>query len=380
MKSVMKNLVRNEKGAALILALILLLIGGLISAALLNHMGSGIIAGEVHERRTAELYTADAGVEDAIWKLQHGEVPVCPANPEEWSYNIFDINGKSLQVSIEYLPEEGTFKITSTAATDDESGTAAIDSNTAIEAYIEAVTFDLLSGALVSSGDIAFHKDCTVTGDVYYVGEIIGKDYTHTDGDEIQIPLSVFPTQEQNDAFAQQFEDEALAGGIYGENGGNMDISENQDLGPIYIPGNLDISKEVTINLEGVVYVEGYIKCEKTLSITGEGSLVAEGDIWLSKLADYTVTGDSIIMSVNGDITLKKSDAGDELSIQAFIYAPNGTIFLDKDMTVIGSVMGAGIQIDKEGSFTYVAKSNGFGFPPVVVYGGEIKTYSINQS
>jgi hypothetical protein len=379
MKEMMKKLIREEKGAALIGALILLLVGGLTSAALLNHMGSGILAGEVHERRTAEFYAADAGVEDAIWKLQNGEIPVCPANPEEWSYNVLDINGKSLQVSIEYLLDESSFKITSTAATDDGSGTAAIESNTAVEAYIEAMTFDLLSGALVSSGDITFHKDCTVTGDVYYVGEIIGKDYTHTEGDEIQIPLSVFPSQEQNDAFVQEFENEALAGGIYGENGGNMDISESQNLGPIYVPGNLDISKEVTINLEGVVYVEGYIKCEKTLSITGEGSLIAESDIYLSKLADYTVTGDSAIMSVNGDITLKKSDAADELSIQAFVYAPNGTVFLDKDMTVTGSVMGAGIQIDKDGSFTYISKTSGFEFPPVVVYGGQIKSYSINQ-
>ena len=71
MKKVVKNLARDEKGAALILALLLLLIGGLISAALLNHMGSGILAGEVHERRTAELYAADAGVEDALWKIQN---------------------------------------------------------------------------------------------------------------------------------------------------------------------------------------------------------------------------------------------------------------------------------------------------------------------
>ena len=109
MQSVMKNLVRDEKGAALILALILLLIGGLISVALLGHMGSGILAGVVHERRTAELYAADAGVEDAIWKIQNGETPVCPGDPY-WSYNITDVNDKKLQISIEYLPDECTYK------------------------------------------------------------------------------------------------------------------------------------------------------------------------------------------------------------------------------------------------------------------------------
>jgi len=79
----MKKLVRNERGTALILALILLLIGGLISAALLNHMGSGILAGEVYERRTAELCAADAGVEDAIWKIHHlSEVDYLPCSPD----------------------------------------------------------------------------------------------------------------------------------------------------------------------------------------------------------------------------------------------------------------------------------------------------------
>jgi len=102
MKTIVKRLVKDEKGAALILALILLLIGGLISAALLGHMGSGILAGEVHERRTAEIYAADAGVEDAIWKIQNGETPVCPGSPEEWSYPISDINGRNVTVYIEY--------------------------------------------------------------------------------------------------------------------------------------------------------------------------------------------------------------------------------------------------------------------------------------
>ena len=64
-----------------------------------------------------------------------------------------------------------------------------------------------------SMSNIDFSKDCVVTGDVYYVGEITGKEYEHVSGDEIQIPLSAFPTQEQNEVFAQQFEGEALVGG-----------------------------------------------------------------------------------------------------------------------------------------------------------------------
>jgi len=374
MKGVMKNLVADEKGAALILALILLLIGGLISAALLNHMGSGILAGEVHERRTAELYAADAGVEDAIWKLQNGETPVCSANPEKWSYNISDINGKNVTVYIEYDVGTGMYKITSVAITDGDGGggIASIDSATAVEAYIEAVAFDLLSGALVSMSNIDFSKDCEVIGDVYYVEEITGSDYTHTEGEEIKVPLSAFPTQEQNEAFAQTFKEEALVGGTHS---GDMTINSNGTLGPKYITGNLYVEDKVALNLAGTIYVEGTIDFKKESEITGSGSIVAVGDIYLSKLPDYGIEGDSIIMSLNGDITFKK-----EATIEALVYAPNGSVNVDKQLTVEGSIIAGYIDIKKDAYLTYVSKNSSFEFFPVAIYGGEITTYNISQS
>ena len=370
MKSVMKKLVRDEKGAALILALILLLIGGLISAALLGHMGAGILAGEVHERRTAELYAADAGVEDAIWRIQSGEVTLCTGQPIEPPFNI-NVNGKSVTVYIEYVGA-GTYKITSVAITDDGGGTAAIDSSTMVEAYVEAMAFDLLSGALVSMSNIDFSKDCVVTGDVYYVGEITGKNYTHTEGEEILVPPSAFPTQEQNEAFAQTFKEEALVGGTHP---GDMPINSDGTLGPKYITGNLYVEDKVTLNLAGTIYVEGTIDFKKESEVTGSGSIVAVGDIYLSKLPDYGIEGDSIIMSLNGDIIFKK-----EATIEALVYAPNGSVIVDKQLTVEGSIIAGYIDIKKDAYLTYVSKGTSFEFPPVVVYGAEIQSYNIIQS
>jgi len=374
MESAIKNLTRDEKGAALILALILLLIGGLMSAALLNHMGSGILAGVVHERRTAELYAADAGVEDAVLKLQNLETPVCPGSPEEWSYGISGINGKNVTVYIEYDSGSNMYKITSVAITDSDSGSgiAAIESSTTVEAYIEAVAFDLLNGALVSMSNIDFSKDCVVTGDVYYVGEIIGKEYEHVSGDEIQVPLSAFPTQEQNEVFAEQFKDEALVGGTHTD---TMTIDTDMTLGPKYITGDLYIEMGVTITLTGKIYVEGSITAKKDSAFTGSGSIVAVGDITLEKLPDYGIEGDSIIMSLNGDITFKK-----EATIEALVYAPNGSVIVDKQLTVEGSIIAGYIDIKKDAYLTYVSKSNSFEFFPAVIYGGVIKTYEIIQS
>ena len=78
MKTTVKKAIRDERGAALVLALVLLLVGSLIITPVLSHMGTGINAGEVHEKRMDELYAAgherlgdqtkdDGTVEICIW-------------------------------------------------------------------------------------------------------------------------------------------------------------------------------------------------------------------------------------------------------------------------------------------------------------------------
>jgi Flp pilus assembly pilin Flp len=153
MKTIVKRLVRDEKGAAFVVALILLLIGGLVSAALLGYMGSGLLVGEVYETRTAELYAADAGVEDAMWKIEHRDESGLPDCGNAWDYTYpglydppFEVNGKSVVVTIHHVGA-GIFKITSSAVTIDGGDTAAIDSATTVEAYVSASFMDF-SGIL----------------------------------------------------------------------------------------------------------------------------------------------------------------------------------------------------------------------------------------
>jgi len=363
----MKRLIKDEKGAAMLLAVILLLVGGLIVASLLSYMGTGLLVGPVYEGRVAELYGADAGVEDAVWRIQHqADVPTGCAQDTTRSYNITDVNGREVEFSISRANNVTLiYQIVSTATSDDGSSTT-------VEADVELIVLDLLSGALVSSGNIDFSGGCTVAGDVYYVGDITGKEYEHINGVEAQIPLSAFPTQEENVEFAQQFKEEAVLGGTYD---GTMTIKSNTTLGPLYITGNLAIWKGVTVTLGGTIYVDGSIGSDKEYTVIGSGSIVAVGDINLHKMPDYGIEGDTIIMSLNGQIKFWK-----EANIEALVYAPNGSIDIEKDMTVSGGVIGAGINVKKDSSFTYVSKGSSFGFFDPVVCGARIKTYSISQN
>jgi len=65
----LREINRNEKGQAFILTLILLLVGGLIIAPLLTFTNTGVRAGQTYEENMNEVYAADAGVEDAMYRM-----------------------------------------------------------------------------------------------------------------------------------------------------------------------------------------------------------------------------------------------------------------------------------------------------------------------
>jgi hypothetical protein len=140
MKTVVKGLIRNEKGYVLIAVLILLVVGGLILTPLLGLMSTGLLAGKVYEKKMDEYYAADAGVEDAIWKIQTNNLTF--VNDYSGPLDLA-VNGKNVTVEVyredmDLTPcvDDFEYQILSTAATHDASNTAAIDSTTTIDAHI----------------------------------------------------------------------------------------------------------------------------------------------------------------------------------------------------------------------------------------------------
>ena len=98
MKTIMKRAIRGQKGQVLTLVLILLVLGGLILAPLLGLMTTGLMSGQVYENKMYEYYAADAGIEDALWRLVN----------EDWLpfYRLDQlrgdlVNGKEVAVAIE---------------------------------------------------------------------------------------------------------------------------------------------------------------------------------------------------------------------------------------------------------------------------------------
>jgi len=372
MKTIVKRLAGDEKGAALVLVLILLLISGLIIGPLLSYMGTGLITGEVYETRTDELYAADAGVEDAIWKIQNneGNLPCSPGH--SWSYNIADVNGKSMEISIEYL-DGGTYKITSIAATDDGGGTAAI-TGTQIDAYVTAVSNNytgLLDNVITSQNEIELSPNVEVNPSE---GEHEPVDYY----------TGLWPTPEDLAEF--YWPDVADATHYYSDT--TIDLEGiDKSLGPLYVDGTLEIENsinpEATLTLTGTLYITGDTLISPTkdliLDLNGHTIFVESSSVKPPKEALYiggkcTIIGPGVIIAV-GDIHFEPNiPAG--MTDPIFILSVSGTTTLLPGGDFYGAIAGS-VMVDlqpntsldyPEGGFGDDINFPGFGEPTQLVY------------
>jgi len=161
----------------LILVLILLVVGGLILTPLLGLMSTGLLAGRVYERKMEDYYAADAGVEDAIWRIQDNNLTF--VNNCSYPESLI-VNDRSVDVVVyredldPTCAENLMYRILSIATTDDGGGTAAIDSSTTIDAHLSVSYLDLsalLDNAIVSDDTIDIFPGSTVDGDIWLPDE-----------------------------------------------------------------------------------------------------------------------------------------------------------------------------------------------------------------
>jgi hypothetical protein len=362
MRTILNRAIRDEKGQALLLAIILLLVAGLIAAPLLAHMGTGILTGEVYETRTAELYAADAGVEDAVWKIQHqDQVPevkylYCGGGNNSWSYNMTNnmtnVNGKSVAVTITYVSNvTHTYRVVSNA-TGDGSGTQIDAYITGTVKYYPSIMDQLLTieGNLTEQQVNSLQNElskpnlnipcpegctnCTVCRKVY--------DY-YTEYDKIPaecrgcVAVYNFPQPAWPDAgqLAQSYWQDVKNAIPY--NSTALYVNDHPTIGPFYRNGTLNIintADGLTLGLNGTVYItdttdispnkettlelNGYtlfvssnatgtqLNIGGKLSIKGPGLIIAVGDINFQPKAELG-TAPIYVLSVLGTTTVHPS-------------------------------------------------------------------------
>jgi hypothetical protein len=329
MKIAMKSLTRDEKGQTLILALILLIVGGLIIAPLLAYMNTGLLAGGVYERKTAELYAADAGVEDAVLKIQY-QVPkvqglFCGSSNHTYPYNIADVNGKSVAVTITWVnnvTDGATYQIIS-RATADSSGTT-------IKSYVDAefAVMNLFDNAITSQGNIDLGSNSIVNGSVQYGGSLSGGgtvNGTQTPEAYANWPnctaLSSYylgqvnttnpgPNNINVDGMTVTLEPSYINGdlSVDGKNNGVL-----KPTGTVYVNGSVTFNQSgnngYTLNLSGqTIFATGSISFPSNhVSVAGSGCIIACGDVKFQPGMSSSPNDFVFVMSVSGKVTFSPS-------------------------------------------------------------------------
>ena len=83
-------LVRGERGQAFVAVLILLGLGGLMLPPLLDLASTSLLTEEVHETSLRRFYTADSGVEDALWQIKADELSTLFPDYDRYAYSDYD--------------------------------------------------------------------------------------------------------------------------------------------------------------------------------------------------------------------------------------------------------------------------------------------------
>jgi len=350
MKSIVKRAIREEEGKMMIMVLVLLVVGGLVLAPLLGLMSTGLMAGQVYEKKAVELYAADAGIEDAIWRVRNNLLEF-----DSYNYSHLDlltVNDRTVEVVV-YRENIGTgchkefrYQILSSAAGGDGS-------TTTVEAYIDVLHIDfssLLDYAVVSQKIIDFQSKVLVDGDVWLTDQ---KDLSMSSGsvvdgdivDSTTVPL-VFPTYA--DLSGYYWPDVQEGAEIFSAARDTINLSSaehTQDfprvLGPLISNGNmLTIKGTGWAKLGGTVFVEtGDLRFNPTnwinLNLNGQ-TIFVNGDLTMG--GGVTLSGSGCIIA-RGDINFGPQMASAESDF-VLVMSIEGTVDFSPKGRFTGSIVG----------------------------------------
>lgn len=339
----MKLAKKGQSGQALIMALILLALGGLVITPLLMQTATNLKYHNMIQQETLRAYSADAGVEYGLCEVFN--------NPEEYQsapldYS-YDINNTTVNVTAQYVPSMAAYKIVSTATSPDNRSTT-------IETYV-IIEIGLFGNAFACDGNLEV-IGCNLTSDspggcdVYANGNVklLNSD---VDGDVFasgtitldnsDVSGEITPGAEVLDFPAidpQPHEDAAKE-----ENDiRNQDVtydSGTHEIGPFYIDGGHSLNiNNCEVTLEGTLYVTGDVDINNA-TISGFGDIVAEGDISINNHTFNVDNPDTLPLIMTIGVGAKidiNNDIGDP-GTEAVVYAPDGEIALT-NVDVYGSV------------------------------------------
>jgi cytoskeletal protein CcmA (bactofilin family) len=284
----MKEAIRNQKGNALTTVLIVLVVGGLILAPLLGLMTTGLVSGQVCEKKMHEYYAADAGMELGILALPDGTVQ--PFQLDECDVEVTigeEMFDAETWAAFDLTLEQRVYRIDSIASW------IGGDSSTTVECFY-AITINytcIPDPDLPPEGStwMDYSGSGDIKGDVYVIVEANGI----VDGN--------------------------IAEGAHVWNEGGLSTT-----------GNVEKWSTVNVNGDALFSGTGNIVDGATVFVFGDCEIA--GNI---KLSEVYVSGN---LTLNGDIQLSQVYVGGNLIASGSTNIQNSEVYVGGDLTIPGSI------------------------------------------
>ncbi len=317
----------QKKGSILVIALLVMVVGGIIMAGLFLYLNTSLLFVSRSEAEAVNFYAADSGIEEGISWLQRGQVEndwwECDdGDPQQCERDPYTINQRDVDVEVEKASEydDQTYKITSIATSDSGTGTTIV-SYVSVEEQISLVT---LANALISHGDLKGSGLNEVDGGAIYVNDLLNWDDGQGDLPTQEDEIPDWPVAEE---LKSSYLEEVSELAPYPEGiiicdleysleslrrMGDLEIIGGTDPvkitleGTIYVAGNLwlDLSGAV-IDMNGhTIFVEGNIEdIASGTTFVGSGAVLAIGNVVIASNVTSDPEGYLLLMSVSGMLT-----------------------------------------------------------------------------
>ncbi len=99
MKSWLSGVIREEAGLVLPAVLAMMALGSLMIVPMLKFVSTSLNTGETVQKKVEGLYAADAGIEDALWKLKYDKPASFPYFPYPYDLPV-DVNGMTVSIVV----------------------------------------------------------------------------------------------------------------------------------------------------------------------------------------------------------------------------------------------------------------------------------------
>ncbi len=372
-KIIKKN---QEKGAALLLGLIIILTSSLFIGAGLSFLTLNSIANAQSKVKSIKsYYISEAGIEDALLRLKNGmQIPssiILTSDDSSATIEISDSIGGSRTITSQGNSDNRIRKLAVTySITSDKvdffygaqvgEGGVLMGNNSKIEGNVfsngsisgngeitDTVTVASNGNTIedISVGGNAYAYSCNnadIEGTLYSVsgGTIQNCDYDNIEILDNEIEPEEMPISEEQ---INEWKDEATAGGTIS---GDYTISGSESLGPIKITGNLNISISALLNITGLVYVQGDIILDNKAKLQLDSSfdllsgiIISDGKIKIKNNASTQGSGKQgsflMLLSTNNSIDLNNPAIDLYNNAEgAIFYASHGVIYLHNNMNI----------------------------------------------